>query len=172
MSKVRVILSTARKWNFVSFFIKSVLKTDYSHTALEFYDSNTGQYMIYESSNGEAHYIELENWMKHNVPVYIYSIEVSNETKYTILHEANKTLQTKYSSLNIILNLTNILFGWSLGFFKDGKNGLICSEAVSILLKYRGIKFNKDYDMVTPKDVKLKMDSLVNSGEKYIKKIA
>jgi len=171
MSKVRVILSTTKKWNFVSFFIKLVLKTKYSHTALEFYDSCTNQYMIYEASNGEAHYIELENWLKTNIPIRIYSIEIPKETKFTILREANKTLQTKYSVMNIILNLTNIAFGWSLGFFKDGKKGLICSEAVGLLLKYRGINFNKDYDLVTPKDIESKMESLIASNEAYIVKI-
>lgn len=169
--KFYVIASQPSKTLPFSEAIKWYTKRDYSHVCIQYQDPFTKQVLIAESSRGEHHKITYDNWRIKNKEEMIFEVDVSEELFRVILIHTNNTLQTKYSIKGIIgIILYDIGLHSIANLFSDGKEGVICSESTSFVLKLLGVQFKKPYDFIRTDEVIDKMLELART-EDYIRRI-
>ena len=171
--------SEPNHWKPFAQLIKWYSRKSYSHTYIRYQDNFTKQYLISESSKGEAHKIGLSKWYLSNTILEEYEIEVSEEILRAILTRINNRLQASYSERNIVgipfYDLaeylgSGFLMGLITKLFADGIDSTICSESTAFTLGLLGIKFNRPNDFLRPDHV---IETLKKAAitEDYIKRL-
>lgn len=158
MRKISFIFSDKIKWRLFPWLIKAYTRTNFSHAAVGYYDTDTAQAMIAESSDGEFHKITREQWAKKNKVIYEYEVKVGEDLYYAIMRNINNHLQLDYSALNIfgipfydLYEATKLKIFYKIAcYFKDGTGAVICSESVAFTLAMIGVQFNRPYDFIRP----------------------
>jgi len=108
---VRVTLSRSTLFlPFFSWAVQLVLRKRYSHTSVHFIDPFTGQWMVSETSRGEAHEIIIEKWKNEHMIIKQWEIIVPDEQFREFKIISNSFNQTHYAPIwGIIGVLINIL---------------------------------------------------------------
>lgn len=158
MKKISFIFSDKIEVMLFPIMIKSYTGVNYSHAAIGYLDTITGQDMLAESSDGDFHKITRGNWLHKNKIIFEVEVEINEGEYYVLMRHINNHLQLDYSILNIIgvpfydlYEATGIkLFRKIANFFTDGSTAVICSESVAFALAILGVKFNRPFDFLRP----------------------
>lgn len=169
--------SRPRKFMPFAWLIQRYSGSKISHNYTKYQDTLTGQWMISESSHGEAHKMVFEKWHLDNEIIEEFSIDVEESVFINIMTRINHALQTSYSELNIfgipfydLYEKTNIrFFNFIASLFSDGVGSVICSEEASYTLNIIGIKFKRPNDFLVPSEVIKKLKQL-SQTEVYIER--
>jgi hypothetical protein len=169
MRNVKVTLSRSTIFlPFFSWIVQLVLLKKYSHSSLHFIDPYTGQEMVSETSQGEAHEVTFEKWKLRNKIVRQWEITVSEEQFKEFKIISNGFKQTHYAPIwGLIGILFNILSCGKLKWFEDDTATLFCSESDAYKLACFGVHFLKDRNFITPKDIEKKLDVMSLIDERF-----
>ena len=133
-----------------SWAIKWYLNTSYSHTYFKFYSKNLDRNLIYESMGKGTRFISEKSWLKENEQVFAYHLELTPEEKTEFLQSCVDQAGEGYGTLQNIGILISDIFNLNKNLIESRS---ICSELVGKYLIARGFIFDKDLNLLTPKDI-------------------
>lgn len=122
----------------------------YSHVYMKFYSASLDRTMIYEAVGKGVRFIGLERWKEHAQEVASFELQISDENYKRLLQYCVDNAGTDYGFLQNMGILIANLFKLKKNPLKDGKN---CSEEMGDVLELEGHVFDKDKDLLTPKDI-------------------
>ncbi len=160
MSKrIYIGLSNPKKGNLYSKCIRSILNTSYSHCYVR-WETSWGFDAVYEASGFSIKFIGGDIWHARNEIYREWPIDISSRTYHSkFLPYLMSISGTVYGFMQILGILISITFGLSSNPFGDSSKKMICSELIYyILTEVFEKKWEKDPDIVTPKDLERFMD--------------
>jgi hypothetical protein len=144
-----------------SWLIRWYLSTEYSHTYLDFYSKELNRSIIYEATKNGVRFVGQKQWLDHVFVVSEFEIELTQEEYKKIITYCIDHSGIPYSLWqNIGICIANFLKLKKNPFGKKGSN---CSEEIGKILELKGYKFNKDLNLLTPKDIYLALNQLSSS---------
>lgn len=159
MKKNYIILgfSTPKQFHILSWIIKKVEKTEFSHVYVKVYSEEISKWLIYQASGMKVNFIGIDRFELDHKVIAEVEFDVSKAIKKQILQEAVDSLGISYGMKQLIgMGIVRLCAAINIKIrnpFADGSATYICSEAgETILVKYLGFK-EEDLDDVTPKDV-------------------
>jgi hypothetical protein len=135
---------------FGSWLIRKYQKTPYSHVYVKFRSESLNRVLIYEAVGSGLRFIGSNVWNSHATEMFSFDIEVTEASYIGLLQYCVDNAGTDYGFLQNIGVVLSNAFGLLRNPFSKGKN---CSEAVSDMLRMEGYEFNKESNLLTPKDV-------------------
>jgi len=139
-----------KKFAIGSWLIRKWMKTPYSHVYLKFRSESLGRILIYEAVGSGVRFIGRKIWEDHAEEVASFDIEITQENYTTLIQYCVDNAGLEYGALQNIGVVFCNLFKIKSNPFKKGKN---CSEAISDILKLEGYKFEKESNLIVPKDI-------------------
>jgi hypothetical protein len=145
-----------------SWLIRLYENTEYSHVYIKIYSKKLDRYLIYEAVGGSGiRFIGLNEWKNSAKEVYSFNLDIKYEHSIEFMQFLIDNTGIKYGFLqNLGVFISNLLKK-DKNIWRKGKN---CSEAVADLLNLQGITFNKSNDLVTPKDIYLKLQEIYGNS--------
>ena len=145
------LIYTERKGNLFSWCIKKVLKTKYSHVALQLSDIYGNH--VYQASVTGVNHISEKSFLQKNTIVYKKSITINEETYTKIKEFCLQMLGRSYSFLAILGIFVDLCLGVKNKIGKDGARTYICSEFAAHALKIAIPFKSEDIDQLDPKEL-------------------
>lgn len=139
-----------KKFAIGSWAIRLYQNTEYSHVYLKFHSEALNRVLIYEAVGGGVRFIGSSAWEKQAIEVASFDLDIKQCNYVTLLQFCVDHAGLEYGFLQNIGLLFCDLFKMKENPFKKGKN---CSEMVAEILKLEGVVINKDFNLVTPKDI-------------------
>lgn len=141
-----------KKFAIGSVVIRWYLKTKYSHTYFKFNSNKYNLDLIYEAVGSGVRFIGTKLWKNHAIQVCSYDVSISEEgfTKVMQIFIDNAGADYGYKQ-NLGIIIADI-FDLKTNPFPSKTN---CSELVARVLVKEGYEFDKDLNLVTPKDIEL-----------------
>lgn len=146
---ITVGFSTTRKWRPLSWAIKFVEKTEYSHVYLKFRSDKLAREFIYQASDDNLNFMNMQMFLKKNIVVEEYIIPVSPEEKRAIMQYCIDTIGIPYGKVQLVgmglVRLSRIWFNRKIANpFKDGEKTQVCLELVGRALKILGAHVDEE----------------------------
>ena len=133
-----------------SWLIRLWLKTPYSHTYMKFYSESLNREIVYEAVGSGVRFIGLKQWTEHAQEIDCFTVTLKNSNYITLMQYCIDHSGFDYGFMqNIGIFLADI-FRLKNNPFKKGLN---CSEQIAKILSLEGYKFDKPFDLITPKDI-------------------
>lgn len=153
MNKTIVIgFSTPNKWKLLSWLIKILLRTSYSHVYLKFHSESLDRDIVYQASGLAVNFIGNHRFLDHHKVIREFKLNISPECHLSTLQFAVDKAGSPYS----LRQLLGILIYMLCGIKPKGEdqNTYVCSELIGQIMQEKfNICVNKDLDLITPKDV-------------------
>jgi hypothetical protein len=122
--------------------------TPFSHVYLQFENE------IIQASGTHVNTMSDLDFVKKNIVVDSYEIEVDEQVYYMELEKARSKIGLPYAWRQLIDIFLSDIFKSNIHWFHDHKQAYICSELVAGVLKdLKYSAFDWDLDYVTPKDI-------------------
>lgn len=148
--------STHREFNILSWFIRKVLKTDFSHVYIKWYSERLNRWLIYQASGLKVNFVGQPLFLEHNKPVAEFLISITEQQKTDMMATAIDLAGKPYGMKQLIgMGLVYLCkaFGKDIkNPFNDGSNTFVCSELAAVVLVKLGMKL-EDLDSISPKDL-------------------
>lgn len=133
-----------------SWLIRWYLGEKYSHTYLRFRSDKFDRNLIYEAVGSGVRFIGQKMWQTHAEEMKSYEIEVSEIGYIKIMQLCIDNAGADYGvSQNLGIIIADIL-NLARNPFPSNTN---CSEELAKILDEEGYKFDKEFNLVTPKDI-------------------
>lgn len=133
--------------------IQLVEKRPYSHVYIKYVDEFTKDVMIFQASHGEVNIVSECVFLKSNIIIEEYEMQVLPIVYMTIRKKMNSLLGLKYSILQILnISLQKIFQTKDIKLVANGNEQFICSELGFVILKEAYPKVIADQESVTPSD--------------------
>lgn len=156
MKTITIGFSKSKKrFAFGSYIIRMFQKTTYSHVYIKFRSDSLNRTLIYEAVGGGLRFIGTKVWESHAEEVASFSIDISQENYVKLMQYCVDNAGTEYGFVQNIGIAMCELLSLKTNPFKEGKN---CSEVVGEILKLEGIIFEKETNLLTPKDIYKALD--------------
>jgi uncharacterized protein YycO len=136
-----------------SYAIKQAYNTKYSHTYLKFRSESIDRDIIYESVGVGVRFIGSTEWENHAEVIEEFQLTVTDEQYIKTMQFCVDHAGKKYGKKQVIGIYIAKLFRMKKNIFKNDDDEQICSEIVGRLLSDLGYVFDKDFDLLTPKDI-------------------
>lgn len=139
----------------ISYIIRKVLKTDFSHTYFKFKQENLDYSTIYHAVGKGLNYISEPNFLEDNTVVKEFKLEIDDELYIHILNLCHNNAYKKYGFLqNLGIFFVKILKKFNITYRRNPFNdGINCSEwNAKILFSIYPDWSNKSTDLIDPKD--------------------
>jgi hypothetical protein len=146
------------KFPIVSWAIRLIERTPYSHVYIRWYSDSLERDIVYQASGTMVNFVGMNVFSEHAEPVHEFEIECSKETikktKQFAIDKAGYPYGVK-QIVGILFVKIASLFGKKIkNPFADGGRTYVCSELVAEILKEKfGIKIEEDLDAAGPKYV-------------------
>lgn len=127
------------------------LGTDYSHVYARWELKTQQRDIIYQASHGMVHYASLENFLRNNIVVKEFKLNLTDEQFEKFSRKCIDLAGEKYSKLELLQIFIRDLSGGKIMF--PDQPGYICSELMCELLEDIGIKIGKPKHLVDPGDI-------------------
>jgi uncharacterized protein YycO len=149
-----------KKFAIISYLIRLYMQTPYSHVYIKFYSKSLDKILIYEAVGSGVRFIGSKMWDKYSKEIVSYKIQISQEEKIKLLSWCVDNAGCNYGFMQNLGILIAKIFKLKNNPFKKGKN---CSELVGEFLSNIGYKFDKNLNLLTPKDIYLALNQLSSS---------
>ena len=147
--------------------------TPFSHAYLRRNSPSTGEY-VYQASGNMVNFMGIETFLSIAKPIEEFEIEISDDVWGPTLKKLIEYAGRPYSIKSIIA-IFLARFGIKSRYLEDGKYAFICSEIVVEILHEVGFinkeEWGKSVDLVTPKDLYLKLKDLIINNKFEAKKL-
>lgn len=159
MTKLIIGFSKPKKFKLISWCIRQVEKTPFSHVYLKFHSDNLDRDIIYQASGMQVNFTGSTMFLDHHKVVMEFQLETSEQENLEILKTCVDKAGIPYGIKQLLgLGLVRVLafFGKKIkNPFSDKDTTYICSELVGfILIKYFNFRI-EDLDSTSPKDIYL-----------------
>jgi len=155
--------STHKSFNLLSWVIKKVERTDFSHVYVKIFSKSLDRYLVYQASGLAVNFCGQDTFYAHNKDVAEFAIAVTPEQKIEVLKKCVDLAGKPYGMKDLIgIGLVRLagLIRWKIrNPFADGSKTYICSETAATILVVIGFKF-EELDSTTPKDIYEKLRGL------------
>jgi hypothetical protein len=146
------LIFTHRPRNLASWLIKKLLRTKYSHVAIQI-RARDKEPKIYHSSMAGVERLTTQQFLKKNKVVYKKTLNIPVTSIADIVRYCKSMLGRPYGYLTILGIFLEVTFGILNKIGEDGNRTLICSEfAARALKKALPFKASEIHDM-TPKEL-------------------
>jgi len=133
-----------------SWLIRAYMRTPYSHVYLKFHSESLDRTLIYEAVGNGVRFVGLKVWETHAVEVDSFDISINTDSYIKLLQYCVDNSGVEYGFMqNLGVVLSNLL-GKKNNIFTSGLN---CSEIVAAELEMNGFVFNKENNLILPKDI-------------------
>jgi hypothetical protein len=149
MKKITIGFSTPKKFNIVSFLVRSIERTPYSHTFIGFHGC-TGRKLVTEVNTNNVNINGWYNFIKKNKVISYAIIKVNDELYWTLIDAIHERLGHKYGYKTIIGLFLNRVFGLK-NPWTDGPETLLCHEYLIFILNELGFSININAEKEGPK---------------------
>jgi len=139
-----------KKLALISWLIRLYQRTPYSHTYLKFHSATLNRLLTYEAVGSGVRFIGNQQWSKEAEEIHSFTIPVKKCNYITILQYCVDHAGSDYGFMQNVGVILARIFRMKSNPFKKGKN---CSELVAEVLIHEGYKFDKQLDLITPKDI-------------------
>ena len=152
--KLTIGFSSPKKFKIGAKLIQLWMNKPYSHVYLKF-DHNSGRKSVYHAAHGMVHFIAYENFLKQNITIKEYEIEITQEQRAKLLDHCLDIAGDPYSVMELVqiaaVDLCNSL---KIDIIPEDKHGYICSELVGqFCTRDLGIEFVKPKYLLRPDDI-------------------
>lgn len=148
---MKLIIGASRSSLIGSKAIQWWMNTDYSHVYARWELKTQQRDIVYQASHGMVHYRSLENFVRDNVIVVEYALELTDEQFKKFSRKCIDLAGESYSKLELLQIFICDISGERIKF--TDQPGYICSELMCELLEDVGIKFTKPKYLVRPDDI-------------------
>ena len=139
-----------------SVLIRWYMHTPYSHVYMKFRSESLERTLIYEAVGAGVRFIGVDRWAEHAQEVDSVTIQIKDENYKKLMQYCVDASGIDYGfAQNFGLLFAN-LFKLKANPLKDGKN---CSEAIGEILVLEGYVFDKELNLLTPKDINIVLKS-------------
>jgi hypothetical protein len=135
-----------------SYAIRAYMSTGYSHVSYHFDSVKYNCTLVYEAVGSGIRFIEKENWLKSVEVVSSVTIQVNSDIYDKMMLVCIKNAGNKYGFKQNIGVVIADIFSLDYNPFPSYSN---CSELLARILDQAGYKFNKGFDLITPKDIEI-----------------
>ena len=136
-----------------SWLVRLYLRKPYSHVYLKFYSDSLDRWIVYESMGSGVRFVGLAMWEKTAKSLKEVTLDISEEDYRKLLTFCVDNSGKPYDYLqNIGIFISNLL-NLKKNILKARSYYTNCSEEIAIVLQKLGKTFDKDLDLVTPKDI-------------------
>lgn len=136
-----------------SWIIKLLYNTPYSHTYMKFHSESLDRDIIYESVGVGVRFVGAKFWEQHAEIIKEFELYVTEEQYKTLMTYCVDHAGIEYGKLQAIGIYVAKLFKMITNPFKNGEDLLVCSEVIGKILSQLGYTIDKDFDLLTPKDI-------------------
>lgn len=136
-----------------SFLIKLIFRIPYSHTYMKFHSDSHNRDIVYESVGVGVRFVGATYWLKHAEIIEEFEIEVTDECYRELMCFCIDQAGTSYGKMQCLGVFLAKIFKMKKNIFKNDKNEEICSEIAGRILSSAGYSFDKDFDLISPKDI-------------------
>ena len=142
----------------LSWAIKTIYRIPYSHTYIKFYEEDADRYVIFESVGVGARFIGINLWEQHAEVIREIELSTTPEKFKKIKQMCIDHAGLKYGKMQVIGIYIAKLFRMKRNIFKNGDDLLVCSEIIGRIMVELGYDFDKDFDLLSPKDIYKKLN--------------
>lgn len=142
--QIVVGFSTTRKWHILSWLIRKVEKTPYSHVYMRFRSESLDREFIYQASHDDLNFMNMQTFMEKNVIIKEFPINVTAEEKRDIMRYCVDKVGIPYGSLQLVgaglVRAARLWFNRQINNpWRDGEKTQFCMELVGRCLKFLGV---------------------------------
>lgn len=159
MKKVVIGFSRPKKFAILSWLIRTVQRTEYSHVYLKFHSDTYDRNIIYQASGLQVNFVGEQVFNEHHIVVKEFEFNISDETYKKMMSFAIDKAGYPYSIKQLFNIASYMLIGKTI-LKEDGRSAYVCSEIVSqMMIEDLNIVINKNLDLITPKNVCIILES-------------
>jgi len=133
-----------------SWLIRWYMGTEYSHVYIKFHSPSLERTLIYEAVGAGVRFIGLDRWQSHAQEVASFQLTLSDENYKRLMQFCVDNAGIDYGFFQNIGILVANVAKLERNLFNDGKN---CSEEIGEILELEGFDIEKDFNLLTPKDI-------------------
>lgn len=153
MKTVAIGFSRPNKFKILSWLIRKVEKTEYSHVYIKFTSDKYKRNLIYQASGLQVNFVGETVFKDHCEIVKECIIQVSDETYTKMMTFAIDKAGYPYS-LKQLFNIAIYMCTGKARILNSGRESYVCSELAGEMLKtILNVPISEDLDIVTPKDI-------------------
>lgn len=151
MKSIAIGFSKSKKFFPIgSLAIRAYMGTPYSHVYLKFHSESLNRELIYEAVGAGVRFIGSKRWEEHATEVASFELDISDESYCKIMQYCIDNSGIEYGFLQNIGVVVSNFLGLKRNVFSSGEN---CSEMIGKILGLEGRDFEKDLNLLTPKDI-------------------
>lgn len=137
----------------LSWLIRKLQNTEYSHVYIKFTSDKYGRNIIYQASGLQVNFVGEAVFKDHCEVVKECSIQISDETYQKMMTFAIDKAGYPYS-IKQLFNIVIYMVTGKTHVLGSGREAYVCSELAGEMLKtILNVAVNEDLDIVTPKDI-------------------
>lgn len=130
--------------------------TPYSHVYFQFESTVYSLDLVYQASSTMLNFMSKDVFLSFNAVVEEVEIQVTEEQYHLIMGNCIRSAGLKYAVLQIFGMALADIFKLDYNPFPDPEK-YVCSEWIAEQLELLEYKFDKPLDLVTPKDINIKL---------------
>jgi hypothetical protein len=154
MDSVYIGFSRSRsRYKIFSKIIQLVEKRQFSHSYIIIND------MVYQASHGMVHSVTYDNFLKNNIEIKKYKLEISEDKFNLINNYIKNTLGTTYGFDQIFGILIQKIFRKAEPVIVNNSDRMVCSEFCARVLNVFDPGLEIEYDAVTPSNLQEIMEA-------------
>lgn len=161
-----------RRCPVLSWAIRLVEKTDYSHVFIRWKSDWLEREIVYEAAGAMVSFKEGKRFNKKSEIVHLYEIECSDASRKRVIQFAMDNSGAPYGVKQLLgLGWVRLMRAFNKDVrnpFSDGKATWVCSELVSEVLRELDYNIPIQSDNISPKDI---FDILQNNYKNKITKL-
>ncbi len=133
--------------------IKAIYQTPYSHCYLKFHSDGIDRDIVYEAVGLGVRFIGVKRWAEHAEVIREFEIEITKEQYCELMRFCVDHAGAEYGKGQIVGIYAAKLFRMRENVFKNDDDMQVCSEIIGRIMEQLGYEFDKDLDLLTPKDI-------------------
>lgn len=137
----------------ISWFIRTATRSPASHSFLLYFSEQFGQHMVLEVQGRGFVQVPFSVWTTHNQLLALYEIDREVAATDIAMQKLGSRLGDPYDTFSLIGFLLIYVFRiWDRNDLDDKKK-LVCSEMVTLFLRWSEIPIEAHIDRVVPRDL-------------------
>lgn len=150
MHKLVVGFSTSRKFKLLTYLIRLVEKTKFSHVYIKWYSDYFKRWIIYQAEVGGVQFMSSEMFDQDNVTLSEFEYEMSDDQHQKVVQFAMDNCGRPYGYSSVLGFFLQSL-GIKIPRLFDNTKSFICSELAATILKEEFEQVDLDPNIVSPK---------------------
>lgn len=150
MNRLIVGFSTSKKFKVLSYLIRLIERTKFSHVYIKWYSEYFKRWIIYQAEVGGVQFLSSATFDSDNITLDEFQYEMSEEQHQRVVQFAMDNCGIKYGYLSIVGFLLKKI-GIKVPKLFDNAKSFICSELAATILKEEFKEKELDPNTITPK---------------------